>query len=86
MDGVRNMANNYQCKTYQGENRKYLKSVPYGNLKKAFMENVSYERCFQEIVDFLDDENKKLLQKFMVKILSNPNDFTIAELQEMMKG
>lgn len=73
----------YQCKTYQGENRKYLKSLPYGNLKKGFLDNVNFERCFQEIVDFLNDENKKLLQKFMIKILSNPNDFTIAELEEI---
>ena len=74
----------YKCKTYQGENKRYLNSVPYCNLKKAFLENVSYERCFQEIVDFLDDKDQKLLKEFMIKILSNPRDFTLSELEEMM--
>ena len=75
----------YQCKTYQGQNRKYLKSLSYDDLKRGFLDNVNFEICFQEIVAFLDDENQKLLQKFMIKILSNPNDFTIAELEEIFQ-
>lgn len=76
----------YKCKTYQGENKRYIKSMPYANIKKVFLDCVSYERCFKEIVDFLDDKNQKLLKEFMVEILSNPNDFTIAELEEMFNN
>lgn len=73
----------YTCKTYQGENKRYLKSIPYNNLKKIFLDNINYEYTFKSLIDWLDDKNQKLLQQFMIKILSNPNDWTIADLQEL---
>ena len=73
----------YQCKTYEGENKQYLKSIPYSNLRDVFLNQVNYEQCFIELIYFFDGENQKLLQKFMIKILANPNDWTIAELQEL---
>lgn len=73
----------YQCKTYQGENARFLRQQPYNNLKGVFLNNVNYERCFIELFNFLDGEHQKLLNKFMINILSNPNDWTIAELQEL---
>lgn len=27
--------------TYEEENKKYLKSIPYSNLKKVFLENIN---------------------------------------------
>lgn len=74
----------YQCKTYQGENKRYLKSVPYSNLKHAFLNNTNYEQCFIELINFLENKNKSLLNQFMIKVMSNPHDWTIAELQELM--
>ena len=76
----------YQCKTYKGENARFLRSQPYNNLKQIFLNNVNYERCFLELFNRLDGENQKLLQKFMINILSNPHDWTIAELQELFKN
>lgn len=73
----------YQHKTYQGQNKKFLKGQPYGNLKQVMFEHINYKRGFIELVNFLDDKNQKLLQQFMIYILSNPYDFTISELEEM---
>lgn len=73
----------YKCKTYQGENKHYLKSIPYNNIKKIFLDNVGCEYTFKSLIEWLDNKNQKLLQQFMVKILSNPNDWTITELQEL---
>lgn len=30
----------YKCKTYKGEMRQYLKSIPYNRLVNVFLENV----------------------------------------------
>lgn len=73
----------YKCKTYQGENKQYLKTIPYLKLKQVFLENVNSEQCFKELFDFIEDKSKKSLHSFMIKILSNPNDWTIAELQDL---
>ena len=76
----------YTHKTYQGQNKSYLKTIPYNNLKGVFLNNVNYERCFIELFNFLDGEHQKLLNKFMINILSNPNDWTIAELEELFNA
>ena len=67
------------------QNKKFLKGQPYGNLKNVMFNHINYERGFIELVNFLDDKNQKLLQQFMINILSNPCDFTIAELEEMFQ-
>lgn len=73
----------YICKTYQGENKRYLRGIPYNNLKKVFLDNVDYEYTFKILVEWLNNKNQKLLQEFMIRILSNPNDWTIADLEEL---
>lgn len=73
----------YQCKIYQGENKKYFKSIPYSYLNQAFLMRVNYERYFIELLKFLENENKLLLNQFMIKIMSDPCNQTIGKLEEM---
>lgn len=72
--------------TYEQENKKYLKSIPYSTLKKGFLENINENLVFKDLIDFLDEKNQKLLRQFMIKILSNAQDFTIAELEEIFSN
>ena len=72
--------------TYEQQNKEYLKSIPYSNLKKGFLENINENLVFKYLIDFLDEKNQKLLQQFMIKILSNEQDFTIAELEEIFSN
>ena len=44
--------------TYEQENKKYLKSIPYSNLKKGFLENINENLVFKDLIDFLDEKNK----------------------------
>lgn len=74
----------YTCKTYQGENKRYLRSIPYNTLKRVFMNNIDYEYTFEILVEWLSDNNPKLLQQFIIRILSNPNNYTIADLEELL--
>ena len=72
--------------TYEQENKKYLKSIPYSNLKKGFLENINEYMVFRDLIDFLEDKNQKLLQQFMIKILSNEQDFPIEDLEEIFSN
>lgn len=74
----------YICKTYQGENKRYLRSIPYNTLKRVFMNNIDYEYTFGILVEWLSNNNPKLLQQFIIRILSNPNNYTIADLEELL--
>ena len=74
----------YICKTYQGENKRYLRSISYDTLKRTFMNNVDHEYTFEILVEWLSNNNPKLLQQFIIKILSNPDNYTIADLEELL--
>jgi len=59
----------YKCKTYNGQLRQYLKSIPYKRLVNVFLENVQPD----------------YLEVMAIKYFSNPDIFTIAELQELFE-
>ena len=72
--------------TYEQQNEEYLKSIPYSNLKKGFLENINEYTVFRNLINFLDKKNQNLLKQFMIEILSDEQDFTIAELEEIFSN
>lgn len=73
----------YGCKTYKGQNKQYLKRVSYETLKDVFNHEVNFEFAFRDIRDYLDKKYPDVLKECIIEILSNPNNWTIAELQEV---
>ena len=73
----------YKCKTYKGNNKQYLKKVSYKTLKDVFNHEINIEFAFRDIRDYLDKKYPNILKECIIEILSNPNDWTIAELQEV---
>lgn len=60
----------YICKTYQGKMRSYLKKITTFELHKQFYNYI--------------DENT--IRKVIIKELSNPNKFTLSDLEEIFNN
>lgn len=61
------MNQNYVCKTYEGELRRFVKAIDHDTLTKMFFENVT------------DD----YLTNVAVRFFSNSKNFTISEVIEL---
>ena len=74
---------NNEPETYEEQNKQYLEKVSYETLKDVFTHEIYYEFAMGGIIKYLDKKYSNILKECIIEILSNPNEWTIAELQEI---
>lgn len=72
--------------TYEEDNKNFLSQYPTEKIKKVFLSQADPEYVFEELVDKFDNAAPEALTEYMIDFLSNADNYTVAELEELFEG